>query len=146
MSETKNFLEVRIAGQNVAIDVDAIWAVAAPGDLIPVPLATRAVTGLTTIRGRPVTVVDPMRLLGQETAIGADAHFVVVQVDDFTYAVLVEAVEEVCAVDAADIAALPPGLSADWAALTSGMIAPDGRPLLVLRLEGLVSPESSAAA
>lgn len=146
MSETKNFLEVRIAGQSVAIDVDAIWAVAAPGDLVPVPLATRAVAGLTTIRGRPVTVVDPMRLLGQETEIGVDAHFVVVQVDDFTYAVLVEAVEEVRAVDPAGIAALPPGLSADWAALASGMISPDGRPLLVLRLEGLVSPASAAAA
>lgn len=146
MSEIRNFLEVSIAGQGVAIDIDAIWAVSKLEDVIPVPLVTRAVAGLTTIRGRPVTVIDPMRRLGGETEIRPGVHVVVVQVNDFTYAVLVEGVEEVRAVDATEVAATPPGISADWQMMTQGMIRAGGRPLLVLRLEGLVAAEVAEAA
>src|SRR3546814_1033959 len=53
-----SFLTVEIAGQLVAILVDAVQAVLPMEEIVPVPLAPSRVVGIATKRGHVLTVID----------------------------------------------------------------------------------------
>src|SRR3546814_3268385 len=53
-----SFLTVEIAGQLVALNVDAVQAVLPMDEIVAVPLAPPTVVGITTKRGHVLTVVD----------------------------------------------------------------------------------------
>src|SRR3546814_13446068 len=53
-----SFLTVEIAGQLVAILVDAVQAVLPMEEIVPVPLAPSRVVGIATKRGHVLTLID----------------------------------------------------------------------------------------
>ncbi len=140
-----SFLTVKIAGQIVALDVNAVQAVLPMDDVVPVPLAPPAVVGIATKRGHVLTVIDARASI-TSTAILDTQQSVVVHINGYRYALLVDAIDEVVSVDPSDIGPPPPGMQDVWASLATGAIRIDAERLaLVVRLERFVEVTENQA-
>jgi purine-binding chemotaxis protein CheW len=83
--------------------------------MTPVPLAPRAVAGLLNLRGRIVTAIDLRMRLGLPLRdIGADSANVVVECGGELYALAVDAVGDVVAVDEVQLERVPALLDPLW--------------------------------
>lgn len=134
---TDLYLVAHIAGRAVAIATDQVDSVVDIGAVVPVPGAAAAVRGLSALRSRVVTVVDPRVLLGAARSVGETPRAVITRHDGHHYALLVDALEDVTPFEAA---ALPNGLALDpaWAAIARGVVEREDEPLLVIDLDGLI--------
>lgn len=131
------FLVVSIAGERVAIRSADVESVIEVETVTPVPGAAPHVAGLTALRSRVLTAIDCRAALepGQHVARVRDALFV--NVEGHSYALLVDAVEDVVEGSTA-IAAAPAGLSGGWGRVASGCVVTAGGLLLVTDPAALV--------
>lgn len=138
----ESFLAIRLGGQQVALRALQVQTLILLGAIVPVPHAPAHILGLTSVRSRVLTVVDPARLLRSESANAVtrdkDRHAVIMEVAGHGYAVVVEAVLNVTdALGALD--PVPDDLGPEWAEMAEGIIETDLGPLLVLKGDELVS-------
>lgn len=137
------FLHAVIAGEQVAIPTAQVDSVIALDVIVPVPGTPPAVRGLSALRSRVVTVVDPAILLGSRHTRGDRA--IVVALDGHLYALMVDALDDVTPGDSAP----PMGRSASseaWRAAVSGTVLRDGRAVAVIDPRALVPQLPSATA
>ena len=134
------FLHAHIAGQAVAIPTASIDSVIALDVVVPVPSAPPWVRGLSALRSRVVTVVDPALLLGS-VGTGGD-RAVVVMVEGHLYALLVDALHDVApGVEEPPLAGGQPA----WTDPVRGMVQHENRSVAVLEPARLI-PQPLAAA
>lgn len=133
-----SFLIVEIAGQIVALNVDAVQAVLPMDEIIAVPHTPPAVLGITSKRGHVLTVIDGRVAITSAPAPETDQS-VVININGHRYALLVDAIDEVISVESGDIEPPPPGMIGAWNELATGMIRlGDDRKALVIRIEYFV--------
>lgn len=89
-----------IAGRRVAIPSGKIRSVIEIDRIEPVPRAPHGVAGLTALRSRVLTAVDCAQVIDPENFADvdqqqADLYGVVIDIDDYGYALLVQDVEDV---------------------------------------------------
>lgn len=141
-----SFLTVEIAGQLVALNVDAVQAVLPMDEIVAVPLAPPTVVGITTKRGHVLTVVDARAAITRRH-LPATGQGVIIRVNGHRYALLVDAIDEVVSLDPNEIGPPPPGMKGVWTDLTTGMIRLDSvRRALVVRLEHFVEATEAHSA
>lgn len=140
------YLMVRIAGELVAIDANEVGSVVEIDAVTPVPRVAPHIAGLFALRSRVLTVIDTCAALGlRGAALQAMPEAVVVQIDGHSYALLVEAVEDVESADAPMpcVATLERG----WARVAIGRLATERGDILLIDPARLVlGPEEQAAA
>lgn len=144
-------LIARIAGRTVAFPADRIDSAVDLGVITPVPCAAPGVSGLAALRSRVVTVVDPRIVLGIAPAGAAVAaavasrRAVVARVEGHTYAIQVDALEDVAEFV---VQPLPAGLALGngWAAAGIGLIDRGGEPVLAVEVDALIPTASAVAA
>ena len=146
----KSLLLVSIAGETAALDSARIQSVVELEAVTPVPRAPAHVAGLAALRSRAMTVIDCRRSLeladaveGEEGNDGAVA--VVVELDDYLYALMVDRVEEVVPLEG-DPAVLRTDLLPGWTRATLGMVETTAGPALLLDPDQLVAGPPRAAA
>ena len=127
-------LVVRVAGEQLALPIAAIVAVARPSSIARLPRAVPPVYGVTAWRGRTLTVLT---LSTAPLALTADTRLVVLGTGArAALAIAVDAAEDIIMVAPSDITAAPAGPRAAYAL---GM-TPDG--LLAVDGDALLHPES----
>src|SRR3546814_2511903 len=89
-----SFLTVEIAGQLVAILVDAVQAVLPMEEIVPVPLAPSRVVGIATKRGHVLTVIDARAAITGDRSSEPTRESVVININGHRYALLVDAIDE----------------------------------------------------
>jgi purine-binding chemotaxis protein CheW len=95
-----DIVAIRIGDQDFGVPVMQVRDVLRRRQLTPVPLAPRAVAGLLNLRGRIVTAIDLRARLGLPPRVAArDAALVVVENAGELYALVVDTVGDVLAVD-----------------------------------------------
>ena len=146
----KSLLLVRIGGEMAALDSARIQSVVEIEAVTPVPRGPDHVAGLAALRSRAMTVIDCRRSLelpgaeeGEEGSDGALA--VVVELDEYLYALLVDRVEEVVPLEG-DPAVLRTDLLPGWTRATLGMVETTAGPALLLDPAELVAGPSRKAA
>ena len=134
-----SFLTVEIAGQLVAILVDAVQAVLPMEEIVPVPLAPSRVVGIATKRGHVLTVIDARAAITGDRSSEPTRESVVININGHRYALLVDAIDEVISVSEGAIGSPPPGMQGAWGEITTGMIRiSESRRALVIRPEYFV--------
>ncbi len=141
------WLIVRAAGRDLALDVRRVREILAAALVTPVPLAPRSLRGLAPIRGQPVTVVDLAVRLGADRAPpGRRSPIVVVdaRVDGnaATVALLVEDAGRL--VESQDVLPRPASLDGD-AELCTGFLVVDGALVPILDVDAAVVPGTETA-
>jgi purine-binding chemotaxis protein CheW len=128
----QSLLLVSICGELAGIDSAIIRSVVELEAITPVPRSPAHVAGLAALRSRAMTVVDCRRsleLAPRESEGKATA--VVVEIDEFLYALVVDQVEEVVPLEA-DPAEVRADLLPGWARAALGMVESSAGPALVL--------------
>ncbi|PZU07478.1 chemotaxis protein CheW [Sphingomonas sp.] len=140
------YLMVRIAGELVAIDANDVGSVVEIDAVTPVPRVAPHIAGLFALRSRVLTVIDSRAALGLGRTKGpAMPEAVVILIDGHSYALLVEAVEDVASGDmlAPCVATLEPG----WARVALGRLSTERGDVLLIDPALLIQgPEELAAA
>jgi purine-binding chemotaxis protein CheW len=127
-----DFVVIRIEAQAFGVPVMQVRDVLRRQQLAPVPLAPRAVAGLLNLRGRIVTAIDMRKRLGLPAcAADGETANVVVEHEGEVYALVVDSVGDVLAVDEQHVQAVPLALDAQSRAV-AGAVYPTGSGLIVL--------------
>lgn len=139
------FLIVRLAGRAVALPARDVVSVVEIDEIVPVPRVAAHVAGLFALRSRVLTVIDSRAALGLDAApVAMPASAVILACEGHSYALLVDAVEDVIEADAPE--PCPALLDGGWAAAARGILRVDGQPLLLLDPHALVGGCQSLAA
>ena len=138
------YLIARIGGRTVAFQAEQVEAAVDLVAMTPAPLAVPGIEGLTALRSRVVTVIDPRVMLGLPTTDPLPVRSVVTRVDGHAYAILVEALDDVAAYPTT---ALPAGVALErgWNSAAIALIERDGEPVLVVDLAQLIPVPHGAA-
>jgi purine-binding chemotaxis protein CheW len=131
------FLFIRIAGTPVAIESSAIDAVVRLGEIIPVARTPIYVRGLAALRSRVVTVIDSTaRITGMLADLPASPHAVVTQTDGHGYAILVDEISDITAVEDG-VQPVRGHVDPVWSPFVRGMIVHEGKSFLALSVSAL---------
>ena len=127
----RTLLLISVAGERAAIASDIIRSVVELDAITPVPRSPEHIAGLAALRSRAMTVVDCRSSLALAEASDPTRLAVVVDIEGFLYALLVDDVVEVVPFDGE-----PNELRADllpgWARASVGMVETTAGPALVL--------------
>lgn len=140
------YLIARIADTRVALRSRAIESVVPASEAIAVPGAPPHVAGLFALRSRVLTLIDPHVVLGLAPMPPQPGQrVIVVEIGGHGYALLADAIEDVCFIDSGEEPAkgrLAPG----WQRLAEAVIEHDGAVLLVVDPAQLVNLPMQRAA
>ena len=127
----RSLLLVSIAGERAAVASEIIRSVVELDGITPVPRAPEHISGLAALRSRAMTVVDCRRALELPEAVAPTSLAVVVEIDEFLYALVVDAVEEVVPFDT-EPSEIRADLLPGWTRAAIGMVETGIGPALVL--------------
>lgn len=137
---------VFIAGRMVAIPAREVHSVIDLDLIVPAPRAPAHVAGLAALRSRALTVIDTARVIG---ALGGTAaageRAIVVRHDGHDYALLVEAVSDVVAVQG-DHTPPPANIGKGWQRVARALVETDHGPALLVDPASLLDPIREEAA
>lgn len=128
----QSLLLVTICGERAAIDSGIIRSVVELEAVTPVPRAPEHIAGLAALRSRAMTVVDCRRSLELPPSDSdGKALAVVVEFDEYLYALVIDAVEEVVPLDG-EPGEIRTDLQPGWARSALGMLETSAGPALLL--------------
>ena len=127
----RSLLLVSIAGERAAVASEIIRSVVELEAITPVPRSPEHIAGLAALRSRAMTVVDCRGSLELPAAEAGALLAVVVELEEFLYALLVDAVEEVVPFDG-EPSEIRADLLPGWARAALGMVETTAGPALVL--------------
>lgn len=144
---TDLLLIAAIAGQKVALRTADVQSVIEIEGLTPVPCAPAHVAGLSTLRSRVLTVIDPQMALGLGACARreAGAPAVVVLHEGHAYAVLLDGVEDVTPA-LSDPAPVHAELRGNWSRMSHGTVEAKDGPLLLIDIAAIVAGAEDALA
>jgi purine-binding chemotaxis protein CheW len=133
MAESQQFCTFTVGSLFLGIEVLQVQEVLRAQQMTPVPLASRAVTGLINLRGQIVTAIDLRRRLGlPDRPAGTDAMNVVVRTHDGAVSLVVDEIGDVVEVTPETFELPPETLPADARGLIRGVFKLPGGLLLAL--------------
>ena len=145
----QSLLLVRIDEEMAALDAARIQSVVELGSITSVPCAPDHVAGLAALRSKAMTVIDCRRSLDlppRKDAGESVLFAVVVELEDYLYALVVDHVEEVVAFEG-EPASLRTKLLPGWTRAALGMVETTAGPALLLDPAELVAgPPAEIAA
>jgi purine-binding chemotaxis protein CheW len=140
------FLIAMIAGTEVAISSDCIESVMNVGEVINVPKSDPLVAGLFALRSRVLTLIDcQYAVSGRNDPVGKNALAVIAVITGHPYGLLVESVKDVVSVEASTIKPAS-RLDPRWTGIVTEVIEVEGKVVMLLSPELLLSPKQALAA
>lgn len=146
VSETGQYLTFMLGGETFALGILNIREIIQFGDLTEVPMMPKFVRGVINLRGRVVPVVDLAARFNRASAqVSRRTSIIIIELeqedpaDTQSIGIVVDAVNEVIDINAADIEP-PPSFGAKIRPdFISGMAKKDGRFIIVLNLDNVLS-------
>lgn len=136
-------LVAHLGGRGLLLDAAQVDSVIDVGEIVPAPGSAPGVRGLAALRSRVVTVIDTWQVLGLDRPAETPGRAAVTQVDGHSYAILVDALEDVAAFT---VEPLTNGIALgdQWAAVATGSADQAGEPMLAIDLARLIERVCSA--
>lgn len=130
---------VQIAGRRCALPASDVQSVIELGAITPVPRTPAFIAGITALRSQALTVIDCRLALGFDASDWpTDQRAAAVSVGGHTYALLVDAVEDVTT-SVSDPEQVSGGFGPEWTRVATGMIETGIGPALLIDLETLIA-------
>lgn len=135
----RRYFTIRLRGQTVGLPVECVKTIIYVDNLTHVPLAPREVAGLVNLRGRIVTALHLARCLWLDDAETGGAGLAVsIEQNGEEYALLVDATDDVVAVDEADRISRPAHIDPRLSELIAGCYRRDGYFLSILDIDAVL--------
>ena len=143
---TELLLIIRLAGQRVAIAAEDVESVVELEGLTPIPRAAHHVAGLAALRSRVLTAIDCLASLELGcSAVSGPRDAIVVEMDGYPYALLVDSVEDVLEFTG-EVRPVRTALDAGWRRVARGVVDVEGDLLLLIDTAALLSGPAAVAA
>ena len=143
---TDLLLIANIAGERVAISADDVESVVEIEGLTPIPRAAGHVAGLTALRSRVLTAIDCLASLELGCShVQGLRDAIVVDVDGYPYALIVDSVEDVLEFSG-EVRPVRTALGAGWGRVAKGVVEVEGDLLLLIDTAALLAGPAAAAA
>lgn len=143
------YLAIEVGGRRAAIAASAVQSLIVLDGLTPVPRAPSHIVGLTAVRSRVLTVIDPAQLLGMEhsspPAKDGERHAVIMEFGGHGYAMMVDTILDVTQC-LGEPSVIPEDLGAGWRRAARETIETAIGPLLVIDAEELLATETAPKA
>ena len=144
--DTEQFVTLTIGGQLFGVPVLSVQDVLAPQKITPIPLASEGVAGALNLRGRIVTAIDVRRRLNfPPRGKKDDCMYVVVELGDELYSLMIDSVGEVLSIPVDRFEAPPATLDERWREVCGGVYRLDEELLVVLDVANLITHQRVAA-
>ncbi|WP_206915673.1 chemotaxis protein CheW [Alicyclobacillus suci] len=133
---------MRIGDELYGARVEQVMSVERMLDISPVPRTLSYIKGVANLRGTVTPVVDLRERVGLrgQSEVGDDARrIVVVEVDEMTVGLIVDAVEDVVSIDEAAVEPAPAVVGGLQAVYLDGVARVGERLMVVLNLERILS-------
>lgn len=138
----------QIGARQCAFATEDVQSVIEIGSITPIPCSPDFVVGLTALRSQALTVLDCRKAIGCIDKMSEPDHrALVVHLDGHAYALLVDRVDDV-ATARGNAEQIPGGFGEEWQRISRGMIETDRGPVLLIKLDALISgfqPSRAAA-
>lgn len=144
---TETLILVKIAGRNCALRASDVETVIDITEITNIPRAPAYVVGLTALRSQALTVLDSRIITGAQCdEFPTDQRGVVIEVDGYSYALLVDQVGEVGSM-LNEVEQITGGFGSNWQSFAEGMVDSEIGPVLLLNARMLVThPEQAVNA
>jgi purine-binding chemotaxis protein CheW len=144
---SSEYVTVTIGGQLFGIPVLSVQDVLGPQKITRIPLAPPEIAGALNLRGRIVTAVDVRRRLHlPPRPAGEQGMSVVVEHRGEPYSLMIDSVGEVLALPDESFERNPLTLNPRWREVSGGIYRLDGRLLVVLEVERLLTFQGASSA
>jgi purine-binding chemotaxis protein CheW len=129
-----------------ALDIMRIKEIVNPVPITPVPRAPAFVEGIIELRGAFLPVVDLRKRFGLEpTPLDRDSKYMIVGMEGRVVGLVVDRVSEVKRVALAEVSEAPAIARGPEARFLSGVFKADGRIMMMLDLDEVLSPAERSA-
>ena len=145
--ESEEFVTMTIFDQLFGIPVLQVQDVLGPQDINKIPLAPPEVAGSLNLRGRIVTAIDIRKRLGlPNREPGDEGMNVVVEHGTELYSLVIDTVGEVLSLPTSDFERNPSNLDEIWRDVTAGIYQLDGKLMVVIDIDRLLTFNGAEAA
>lgn len=141
MTDARDLLTFRLGDEDYGIDILAVREIRGLDAVTRLPGAPAFVTGVVNLRGVIVPVVDMRLRLGLPADASPLAVMVVLEVAGRLVAMVVDAVDDVLALDPASLRPVPDVAGAIDRRFLRGLAPMDARMLIVLDIEALMTSQ-----
>ncbi|MDP8913566.1 MAG: chemotaxis protein CheW [Pseudomonadota bacterium] len=143
---TELLLIATVAGERVAIPAADVESVVEIEGVTPVPQSPPHVAGLAALRSRVLTVIDSCASLELGTSdTGRSREAIVIEVDGYAYALLVETVEDVVEYSG-KVRPIRTSVAPGWRRVASGMVETESGLMLLIDANSILSGPTAEAA
>lgn len=133
------FVTMEVHGQMLGIEVKHVRDVLREQSITQIPLAPPEVAGSLNLRGRIVTVIDLRQRLGlPPRESGSKSSFVVVELKNELYSLMVDSVGDVLTSRLSMLEKTPGNLSANWREIATGIYKMDGQLIVLMDIQTLL--------
>lgn len=142
VGEERQYVTMRIAGQDLGINVLSVEDIIRPRKITTVALAPPEVAGVLNLRGRIVTAIDLRVLMGLPPQ--EDKHScmsIVTMYNDELYSFLVDEVGDVLTLPVNKFEKCPSNLEKRWRDMATGVYSLENKLMVVLNVERLLTFE-----
>ncbi|WOE76456.1 chemotaxis protein CheW [Alterisphingorhabdus coralli] len=141
------YLLARLAGRDIAIPAEHVESVVRVSHVVPVPAVSPHISGLFALRSRVLTLVDCHWLVeGRKRQIESEQLAIVVTIDGHLYGLLVDAVQDIIAIEDKPLP-VTGNIGSGWDAIGNQMVSiADTQLTLVLDAARVVNPALANAA
>jgi len=130
----------QLAGEYYAVDIHQVREIIRVPDITRVPRTPDFVEGVINLRGSVIPIIDLRKRFGMEASEGGDEQrIVVVELDDKTLGVIVDAVTEVLRIDGAAIEPPSPYIVSVDTQYMTGIARVDERLIIMLDVGRVLS-------
>jgi purine-binding chemotaxis protein CheW len=134
----------QIAGRRCALRALDVQSVIELATVIPVPRTADYIAGMTTMRSQALTVIDCRKALGFEAGdYPTDDRAAVVAIGGYSYALLVDAIEDVTT-GVAEPETISGGFGPEWSRVATHMIETSIGPAVLIDLAALIEGPEGA--
>ena len=129
----------QIAGRRCALHAGDVKSVIELGAITPVPQSPAFIAGITALRSQALTVIDCRLAIGfTDIAWTTDHRAAVVNVSGHSYALMVDAIEDIATAQSAPDT-VPGGFGEEWSRVATGLVETAIGPALLIDLTALIS-------
>ncbi len=144
--DISQIVSFRLANEEYGIDIMNVQEIILVGQVTEMPQVPGYLRGLINLRGHVIPIVDLRVRLGLEAAAATEhTRILVLNLNNKTVGVVVDAVDEVLPVDSVELEPTPAGVSKAGEEFVAGLLKFKEKLLILLNLERIVEEEAATA-
>jgi len=140
--EVLQFVTFTLNNEEYAVDILSVQEINRITEITKIPNSPDYVEGVVNLRGKVIPVINLRKKFSfEEKLIDDTSRIIIMDIQDITYGVIVDAVSEVLRVPSSTVEPTPPMSSEANSKFIKGLAKLDGRLIILIDIDNLIDEE-----